>query len=343
MVYLGGLESALENDTFVKECVARLEVFLTRKAPTVAHEIIPLLTVTDFEYKASINAFSHPSHLRCPKHFSSCISYAAADIVARYRAIKCRASMDNEMTQYMDSFTSASLVVKGAKDRYEAAISTSFWMHIPINAAKVFREELLGRALAKSIPGFEFGLATTHAQSAYRHFILSESPFTEIEAELEGYLVVIGEEEKRIMERTKIALQIITDMEIWYGDLGVEKGGTIIQSWIYTPDFDVECLRRSLMKMAQKRRKAHRMGTLIKLVLSSPLYGSLFSNLHDLAVFAATPQFKLAISASVTAQLYLDGDYVKISEAVCDVVAIVCDLVHNEIDPIVVLVLLPLM
>jgi hypothetical protein len=154
-----------------------LESSIASKCPLISKKLLPLSNqMHDPLVKAIVDQFCSLKHRYCSKHMTVCLEYAVSDLASHYRQKESHRYLKKELVKFMPFFNSKDdLSSPGSQERFESSTRLGMWMHIPLNAFRIYREECLYNNLIQSVNGFAYSSLLERAKQSYRQFILSDS------------------------------------------------------------------------------------------------------------------------------------------------------------------------
>ncbi|KAI8907853.1 hypothetical protein EDD86DRAFT_208292 [Gorgonomyces haynaldii] len=146
------------------------------------------------------------------------LTHLVSEIASEHRRIQNKHKIDHWIRQYLPTFTGIEcLMTEGAKQRYDASSKMGMWLHLELNAMRIYREEVLGHALSKRGLHLSVGKLCRKALDCYQNYVLSSA---ESVPDLEQTVETIAECEIRRASRLKklSSLLQINQLDISYLD-----------------------------------------------------------------------------------------------------------------------------
>jgi hypothetical protein len=170
----------VQDKDFYTKMLHFLESSIETKCPLISKKLLPLYkSFDDPVVRNTVDRFCAAKHRYCTKHLTVCLEYAVSDLASHYRQKQSELYLIKELSKFMPGFEKSGLKAPGSKERYDSAIRLGMWMHVPLNAFRIFREESLYTHLARSIPDFEYKEMLEKSKQTYRQFVLSDSPLSQ--------------------------------------------------------------------------------------------------------------------------------------------------------------------
>jgi hypothetical protein len=178
------LHSQQENENFTQRTTRLLETVLKERRPHIASKILPLSRWRKLHrrFDQVVDHFVNSSQKSCSAHYSVCLESAVENICAEYRRNDCRTQMDHYLQTYMSYYSNQNdLKASGSKKRYQQAVdirtfvdNIEMWLQIPLNAFRIYREEVLHYHIVKKIGIFNIEQANDKARQIYQCFITGD-------------------------------------------------------------------------------------------------------------------------------------------------------------------------
>lgn len=148
------------------------------KCPLIYPKIYPIVNKkSDPEIWSIYNTFVDPTNTHCENHFSTCLSLAISSIATRYRIIENRKLMDVYLREWMPNYSSMNdLSSSSVLRRYKNATDVGMYVCLKVNAKRIYREEMLCRALKYCSISLEKEKYMVEALEMYDKFVSGEDP-----------------------------------------------------------------------------------------------------------------------------------------------------------------------
>lgn len=221
------------------------------------------------------------------------------------------------------------------------------WLHIPLNAFRIYRDEVLNFHLVKRLGKFNINDCSQIVRDHYYRFIVSNTPLpNEIFPETNEIMLLvetIKEMEHIRLKRQEIVKDLLLYQNMDFNFLYVNdksEFGLKIKNWIKS-DLNIEDAV-SIITEHQKQSLVNQKKSLIdKMIQKSPKFMSLFKTKYDQDIFVKSREFEIIKLASLVYQMYLK-EYNDALVVVEDICLLVKDVIENRICPYGILVLLNL-
>jgi hypothetical protein len=166
-----------EELAFSSRMLQVLELSIQNKCPLISKKLLPLrMRLEDPTIKEMVQNFCSATHRYCTKHLTVCLEYAVSDLASTFRQNESQKYLIRELKKLMPDFENKDLLVsKGSRERFDSATRLGMWMHIPINAMRIYREECLTKRLLQVDPAFSHLELLERSKQVFRQFILSNS------------------------------------------------------------------------------------------------------------------------------------------------------------------------
>ncbi|KAJ3299481.1 hypothetical protein HK104_008751 [Borealophlyctis nickersoniae] len=142
------------------------------KLPRIASQILPITNTTDSVILQYYNDFLAPANENCDHHLTWCLRGTVSDILNRCRVLANMEKLDSELKLWIPNYHDAnSLTTENARNAYDQFIRAAMWFKMPHSARKIYRIELLSRALEECVPTFDLHTALPESLDFYFEFI----------------------------------------------------------------------------------------------------------------------------------------------------------------------------
>jgi hypothetical protein len=361
--YLNYVKSAaVLNEKFEKNALDLLKTTLLERwywfltSPLISKYILPLENlIKDPEYLAIVDKFVNPIHRSCSKHFTLCLEWTISELCCIFRKRECILYLNNQIRLFMKNFKGVeSLKSVSAKERYASAIklgltttNQGMWLHIPLNAFRIYRDEVLNFHLVNRLGRFNINDCSQIVRDHYHRFIVTNTPLPNgiIPETNEIMLLVESIKEMEIIrvkrqdEVKDLLLYENMDFDFLYVNDGSEFS-LKMKDWIKS-ELNIE-VAIVIIKDHQKQNLINKKKALIdQMIQQSPRFISLFKTKFDQGVFVKSREFEIIKMASLLYQMFLK-DYNDVFVVVEDICVLVKDVIENRICPYGILVLLNL-
>jgi predicted transcriptional regulator len=217
-----------EESAFSSRMLQILEMSIQTKCPLISKKILPLRDqLQDAKINDIIQNFCSTTHRYCSKHLTVCLEYAVSDIASQFRQNESQKYLINELRKLMPNFEAKDqLISKGSIERFHSATRLGMWIHVPLNAMRIYREECLVNYLRRLDPDFSPSHLLERSKQVFRQFILSNSQLNAqsdpliwpVNRELTDCVDQIQKDEKHRKARTAIAKAILTQFKMDLND-----------------------------------------------------------------------------------------------------------------------------
>ncbi|KAI8899116.1 hypothetical protein BC833DRAFT_587166 [Globomyces pollinis-pini] len=339
------LNIKIRNQEYMEKTFIYLQSQLLLKCPLIGKKLIPLDYKSSNPYQSTIKQFIHPKHEKCSHHRNSCLDRTISDLAAIYRSSQCKSHLIKEMGKYITNFTLDDLKIPNASQRFHDSIQLGMWMHVPKNALRIYRTEIIGRELGHH--QINLNQIIESSLNTVQQYIKTEDddPLGDLNTAVQ--LIVESERNRKmIVQETKQIVESYGLETSWIdktirptidNELDLSSLESIVQCWIYNHHHDIHILKSHIQFYLNDKQLNDKQKLIETKISNDPFFQGLFLNQEDRQLFLVNPQFDYILQATPIFYRYMDQSIddhtIGVEEVVKEVVDICRQIIFHEISP----------